>query len=443
MQCAPRAARRSAVTVPLLRLALLLLLLAVVGGGAVRPLAAQGLPPGGLPLPRMSADTTPGAGIRIYLLTMGPGDAVWEKFGHNALWVRDPARGIDLAYNWGLFDFNEADFIPRFLKGSMRYWMEGIPAEPMIAFYARSDRSVWAQELELTPAQKLELERFVEWNALDENRFYHYDYFLDNCSTRVRDALDRVLGGRIRAATDTIATGTSYRWHTRRLTQEELPIYTGMDLVLGQPGDREISAWAEMFLPMRLRDRIGSVTVPGADGVARPLVRNEVQLYSARRAPEASAPANLVLAYLALGAALAAAITALAVVSDRDGRGPRVALAVIGTLWSLLGGLLGTVMVLTWTATDHVFMYRNENLLQFTPLSLLLVFLLPRLFLSDRSPRLTWLVAAAVAALSTLGFALQLLPSFYQVNGEIIALALPVHLALAWAAWSAGRAARS
>ena len=320
----------------------------------------------------------------------------------------------------------------------MRYWMEGIPAEPMIGFYARSDRSMWVQELELTPAEKLELVRFVEWNALDENRFYHYDYFLDNCSTRVRDALDLVLGGRIKAVTDTVATGTSYRWHTRRLTQEELPIYTGMDIVLGQPGDREISEWAEFFLPMRLRASIASVTVTGVDGVVRPLVKSEMQLYAATRAAEASEPANLVLAYLTLGAVLAAIVVALGVAADRGGRSPRVALAVIASIWSLVSGLIGTVMVLTWTLTDHAFMYYNENLLQFTPLSLLLVYLLPRLFLKDRSPRLAFRVSAAVAALSLLGFVVQLLPSFYQVNGEVIAMALPVHLALALVAWRLG-----
>ncbi len=426
-------------------LCLLLLLLAVaMGATGLRALAAQVPPPGRLMMPPLAvptADTTPGAGIQIYLLTMGPGDAVWEKFGHNAIWVRDPARGVDLAYNWGLFDFNESDFIPRFLKGSMRYWMEGIPAEPMIGFYARSDRSMWAQELELTPAEKLELVRFLEWNALDENRFYHYDYFLDNCSTRVRDALDRVLGGQIRAATDTVATGTSYRWHTRRLTQEELPIYTGMDIVLGQPGDREISEWAEFFLPMRLRAGIAKIAVTGADGVVRPLVKSEIQLYAATREAEASEPANLVLAYLALGVVLAAVIIALGVATDRGGRPPRVALAVIASIWSLVSGLIGTVMVLTWTLTDHTFMYRNENLLQFTPLSLLLVYLLPQLFLKERSPRLAFRVSAVVAALSILGFLIQLLPAFYQVNGEVIAMALPVHLALALVAWRLGDAA--
>ena len=280
----------------------------------------------------------------------------------------------------------------------------------------------------------------MQWNALEENKHYHYDYYLDNCSTRVRDALDRVLGGAIRSATDTVATGTTYRWHTRRLTEGELPIYTGIDLVLGEPGDREISAWAEMFLPMRLRDRIANVRVTGDDGVSRPLVRREVALYTARRAPEAAAPSNLVAGYLAVGVALGLIIIVAGEAAARDSRGARAALAVTGTLWSLLAGLCGLIMTLTWTATDHVFMYRNENLLQFTPLSLLLVFLLPRLFLRGASARLAWWIAALVAALSVAGFVLQLLPAFVQVNGEIIALALPVHVALAWAAYrSAGR----
>lgn len=438
MASPPLAPRRVAPAIAA-RAVFLMLALLLAGGGGGAVLAQRGssgvvIMPPEQPL---TSDSTPGSGLQVYLLTMGQGDAVWEKFGHNALWIRDRATGLDVAYNWGLFDFNEADFIPRFLKGSMRYSMAGFPAEPMIAFYARTDRSVWAQELELTPAEKLELLRFVEWNALEENRFYHYDYFLDNCSTRVRDALDRVLGGRIRAATDTIPTGTSYRWHTRRLTQGDLPIYTGMDLVLGQPGDQEISAWAEMFLPMKLRERLGGLTVRGVDGVERPLVRSEVQLHAAQRAPEAAAPANFVVGYLILGSVLGGVILALSFASDRGGRASRAALATIGSVWSLLGGLVGTIMILTWTVTDHTFMYRNENLLQFTPISLLLVVMLPRLFVGGLAPRAARSLAALVAGLSVLGFLLQPLPTFYQVNGEIIALALPVHLALAWAAWRA------
>ena len=66
----------------------------------------------------------PGSELTIYLMTMGPGDQVWEKFGHNAIWIHDDLRHTDIAYNWGLFDFNAVDFYPRFLKGEMLYSME-------------------------------------------------------------------------------------------------------------------------------------------------------------------------------------------------------------------------------------------------------------------------------------------------------------------------------
>jgi hypothetical protein len=143
----------------------------------------------------------------------------------------------------------------------MRYWMSGYPGERTVEAYASYNRSVWAQELSMTPAEKQTLLEFVQWNERPENRFYHYDYFRDNCSTRVRDALDRALGGRLRATLDTIPTGTTYRWHTRRLTEGSLPVYGGMDVVLGPLGDRPISAWEEAFVPMLLRDHLRNVRV--------------------------------------------------------------------------------------------------------------------------------------------------------------------------------------
>ena len=138
-------------------------------------------------------------------MTMGPGEQVWERFGHNAIWIHDAVAGTDIAYNYGLFDFHQQDFLPRFIRGQMWYWMAGFPAQPYVQTYVRANRSVWLQQLDLPPAARLELQRFLEWNARPENRFYHYDYYKDNCSTRVRDALDRVIGGRIQAATVDVA----------------------------------------------------------------------------------------------------------------------------------------------------------------------------------------------------------------------------------------------
>jgi hypothetical protein len=150
-------------------------------------------------------------------MTMGPGPEVWERFGHNAIWIHDPVGGTDLAYNYGLFDFRQQGFLLRFAQGRMRYWMDGMDAERSAAAYMRRDRSLWVQELNLTGAQRAELQRFVEWNRQEQNKFYDYDYYGDNCSTRVRDALDRVLGGALKRQTEGLGTAFTFRDHTRRV----------------------------------------------------------------------------------------------------------------------------------------------------------------------------------------------------------------------------------
>ncbi|MEO7962437.1 MAG: DUF4105 domain-containing protein, partial [Gemmatimonadaceae bacterium] len=137
----------------------------------------------------------PGAELEMYLMTMGQGDEIWERFGHNALGIRNRSTGEDLVYNWGMFSFEQPGFVPHFLRGLMTYWMAPFDAPLTVLVYERMNRSVTVQELRLSNAQKASLRDFIEWNARDENKFYRYDYYRDNCSTRVRDALDKVLGG--------------------------------------------------------------------------------------------------------------------------------------------------------------------------------------------------------------------------------------------------------
>ena len=386
-----------------------------------------------------AASAEPGSELTVYLVTMGPGDQVWERFGHNAIWIRDHARGTDVAYNWGLFDLGQAGFLPRFLKGRMLYWMGGFDAQPMIEHYVESNRSVWAQELALTPAQRAALQHFVLWNERPENRNYRYDYYRDNCSTRVRDAIDRVLGGQIRAATVARPTGTTYRSHTQRLTQVDPAVYTGTMIAMGQPTDRPISAWEEMFLPMKVRDHIRTVHVADAHGREVPLVNAERQLFAARRAPEPERPSSFMALYLGVGVALGAALMLLGYAVARGRARARFALVALGGVCGVLAGVLGTALVGLWTLTDHVFAHQNENVFQFTPLPLALAVLLPQLVYRGRWSRAALWLCVAIAGLSAVGLLAQALPGFDQTNGEVIALALPVYLGLAWAVWRVGR----
>jgi Domain of unknown function (DUF4105) len=371
----------------------------------------------------------PGSELRVYLMTMGPGARVWERFGHNAIWIHDPVSQPDTAYNYGLFDFGQENFLLRFIRGQMWYWMAGLPSEPYVRTYVRDNRSVWVQELNLPPAARLELREFLRWNERPEHRFYHYDYYRDNCSTRVRDALDRVLGGAIEAQTAGVPTGTTYRFHTQRLTANDPPTFTGLLLALGPGVDRPISAWEEMFLPMALREHARRVVLPGPTGAKVPLVAGERTLFEST-APEPPAAPPLWLPWYALVGAIAGAAAALLGAADRPWA--RVAFALFSVFWGVLGGLGGVVLAVLWAFTDHAMAYRNENLFQLNPLLLALAILVPvGLARGTRPAGRARLVALTLAALSVAGLLLQILPGLDQVNGPIIALLLPVHLGVA------------
>jgi len=382
------------------------------------------------------AETGAGAALTVYLMTMGPGAAVWERFGHNAIWIHDSAQGTDVAYNYGLFDFRQEDFLLHFIQGHMRYWMDGMDAERSAMFYMRQDRSLWVQELNLTAPQRAELQRFLEWNRQEQHKFYDYNYYWDNCSTRVRDALDRVLGGAIRRQTERVLTSNTYRSHTRRLLQVDIPAYLGIMLGLGQPVDRPISVWEAGFLPVQLQESLRNVTV-GQEGEASPLVLRERTLFESKDLPEPAALPRFWpgLALLGLGLGGALALLGWKAKNHKLARGSFFTIAI---LWSVLAGVAGIMLAFLWWFTDHATSAGNENLFHANPVSFVLAVALVAGAFGAHGPRsaVRWL-AAGVAGLSLLGVVLKLLPAMYQVNGDVIALLLPVHAGLALGAWHA------
>ena len=96
----------------------------------------------------LHAQTDAGSELTISLITVEPGSKSWEMFGHNAIRVRNTARGTDVSYNYGLFSFQQENFILRFIQGRMLYWMAGLDTDPMLESYRRANRSIWEQELQ-------------------------------------------------------------------------------------------------------------------------------------------------------------------------------------------------------------------------------------------------------------------------------------------------------
>jgi len=416
------------------RVALLFLAIApTLVRAQVRPPSAQ-QPPG----PRLTAPREPGSELTITLMTMGVGQQVWEQFGHNALWFhveRPPMMGgpVDVVYNWGVFDSSQPYFIPHFLQGRMVYSMGGYAYEQTLIDYRQRDREVWVQELDLTNAQKVALRDFVVWNSQPQNANYRYDYFLDNCSTRVRDAIDRVVGGVIKATFSGRKTQYTYRSETLRLTQRQPFLASGIHLGLGRPADRQLSAYEEMFLPMRLRDYIREIRVDDGHGGTHPLVKNERMLLGTVTHPEPSAPPHWMPEFAILGILIAALFAVVGWRGARGSHGARVASATLFSVWAFGAGLLGVILTLLWTVTDHHFAHRNENLLLFNPLWLVLAIVAPMTAVKGRLSQTTRWLTFAIAGLGLIALLLHLTGLSRQSNGEIIAFALPPMLALAWA----------
>lgn len=373
----------------------------------------------------------PGSELTVTLLTFETGGRLWERFGHNGIWLHDNATGSDHLYDYGRFDFNAPNFFLRFAQGQMWYSMgDTNDVGGVIEFYRSQGRKIWAQELDLTPAQRHELRTFLLWNIRPENAGYAYDYYRDNCSTRIRDALDKVLGGAIRRY-GVAASGITWREETRRVDEHNAVIYTGLMVGLGQFADNEMSRWEQMFLPGRLREHLDSIQVIGAGGAARPVVGEARVLYEGGRWPVPAQPSDWTLRYLIAGVALGGLLAWLPRAATAGASVRRAAFLGLGTLWALLAGLFGVVLTWLWAFSTHVAAHRNENLFLFNLLALALAVALPSAVRGKG-----WAVkparrlALVVAALAALGLVLKLLPAFRQSNLELVALALPIHAGL-------------
>ena len=370
-----------------------------------------------------AAASPPDAAPRIGVLTMGPGEIFWERFGHDAIVVEDPATGARTSYNFGYFDLEEDGFLGRFIRGHMQYMLVALPMEQDLRYYQAVGRGAALQWLDLDAAQARALAADLAENAKPENARYRYDYYTDNCATRVRDALDRALDGHLRRQLQGRSRGDTYRSESLRLAAPDPWMWLGFDLGLSPFGDRALSRWEQAFLPRRLADDLREAK--RADG--RPLVVEEVELLPQRLPPEPEDQRRNLLPWLLAGVIGATVILLLA------RRSPRLLAAVALPFW-LLCGVLGVVLLLGWMLTEHQAMWANRNLLLLSPLCLLL---LPGGWAVLRGrppPRLFRGVLVAVAILAVLACLPLWLQALPQRNGHWIALLLPLHAALA-VAW--------
>lgn len=361
------------------------------------------------------------AAPRIGVATMQPGEVFFERFGHDAIVVVDPASGRATSYNFGYFDPGEPDFAGRFVEGRMMYYLVALPLEEDLQQYRDGGRGVSIQWLDLPPPQARALADALALRSRPENARYHYDYFTANCATMVRDSLDQAMGGALKSQLAGRSRGNTYRSEAVRLASPAPWMWLGFDLGLGPYADRPLSRWEEAFVPMRLAESLAEAR----NSEGRPLVQATQPLLPHRIAPEPPEQARRAWPWLLAGLIAAAGVLALA-------RRPRLLAGLAIPFW-LLCALGGGLLLYLWGVTAHQAAWANRNLLLLNPLGLLLIaggFG----WLRRRRPG-RWFDATlwGVAACGLLALVIHWLSFQPQYNLQWIALLLPVHAALAFA----------
>ncbi len=354
---------------------------------------------------------------RVALVTYGPGEVYWQRFGHNAIWLWEPEVDLDHTFNFGFFDFEQENFLLRFVQGRMLYFAAAVPAEREMDHYRSDDRSVRVQELRLDPGQYARLRDHLLNHIQPENRNYLYDYYLDNCSTRLRDALDLALEGALSEQFQPQPGLQTFRGHTRRSTAADFWYYLGLEAGLGTPVDRPISRWDEMFLPAMLADNLNEITMLSPRGLQTLVTKDTPAFESSREPPPQTAPMTWprYLA-LALGVLLAAWLAARLA--------PPVLVEGFMQGWLLIAGTLGLLMLALWAWTDHHAANPNANLLLLNPVMLL-----------GLAPRWRRLTAGFMVLVGLAAAVMWFLP-WIQYTRDVTALLLPLNLAAAYRLWA-------
>src|SRR5215831_4638944 len=215
---------------------------------------------------------------RIELYTMGPGQDLFEAFGHGTLCVISDSYPSGTCYNYGTTDFrNPVRLVWNFLRGESRFWVSRMPLPLMISTYTQNDRTIYRQVIPLSGDAAEHVAAMLESDARPENKYYRYSHYHENCTTRLRDYLNIASNGELAAGAD-VPTGQTWRDVTLRGFAIDIRLLLGMELFVGRAVDTRMTLWDAMFLPDVLRSEV------------QKRLHAEVEVVNMRSAPLSSTP---------------------------------------------------------------------------------------------------------------------------------------------------------
>lgn len=296
---------------------------------------------------------------QVSLLTASSSDALYSAFGHSAIRVKDSAASFDIVFNYGAFDFEQPAFYWLFIRGKLSYSLVIVPIENFIQGYKDEGRSLSENVLNLDSADKQKIFDFLMRNAEPENREYQYDFFYDNCATRIRDVFEAQLGSDLILGYGSLATLSALRPSMRDLLVPHLTRRSyarlAFSVILGLPSDAEASPRMKTFLPDSLKKAFANATIRG-HAFSQP---SQMIYVSPAATPQAEylLDPTLILPVVILLIGLACFVLRL------YGLFASVILAATG--------LAGLLLCFMWLFTDHTSTHCNLNLLWALPWNVL------------------------------------------------------------------------
>jgi hypothetical protein len=305
---------------------------------------------------------------KVYLLTCESGDEIYTQFGHSAIRIVDHEASLDNVYNWGMFEFDEDEtaFMMKFARGKLPYYMGVQSFDGFMAEYIYFNRTVRQLELNLNQTQTNELYAALQINYLPENRVYKYDFFFDNCASRIRDFFVKVVGESLKLGKHKDADLFSYRTIiTPRLTDHPWTHF-GINLVLGARIDAYVTNENLMFLPEYM-EQIFMISQVEVEGKKEPFVLSQETIFEGAKIEEKS---SLFFTPNIFSWSIFGLIVLLLFFKWNK------SLRVLGMVLIFCTSLLGLILLLMWFATDHQATKMNYNLIWANPLLIILPFLM-------------------------------------------------------------------
>jgi hypothetical protein len=215
----------------------------------------------------IASQSKPSDSIQIYLLTASQGEETYAAFGHSALRVCIPQKEIDYVFNYGTFNFDTPHFYFKFSTGRLLYSLSIQKGEPFLDSYNTWGQAIYEQKLLLNQSECEKLFHLLIENHEEENRYYRYSFFYDNCATRIRDIVEKSTEGRVIYDTTFIKSPKTFRQLISPYLGYTPWIEFGIDLLLGTGTDNVATPAQYMFQPKYLKDMFASARIINGDSV--------------------------------------------------------------------------------------------------------------------------------------------------------------------------------